>query len=173
MTTKTYRYYVRSPDGRAIYGFERGEVAAEVALEYGAGAYVVDTLAQAYIPMLQQVVVNAGRKEIVYGAIGGWDTGRFGPDRDLIEGVKKGSAPIVHAFIAKGASVDATDANGGTALHWAAGRGSLDVVNLLLAHGADLNARDRAGLSALAVARKKQRADIVEALVAAGATDAD
>lgn len=170
MTAKTYRYYVRSPDGRAIYGFERAEVATEVALEYGAGAHVIDTLAQGYIPMLQQVVVTQGRKEIVYGAIGGWDTGRFGVDRDLIEGVKKGSAAIVHAFLAKGGSANATDAAGGPALHWAVARGSLDVVRLLIAHGADVSTRDQSGVTALTIADKKGRREIAEALAAAGAT---
>lgn len=168
MTAKTYRFYVRSPDGRAIYGFDRAEVAAEVALEYGVGAEVVDTLAQGYIPMLQQVISAQGRKEIVYGAIGGWDTGRFGVDRDLIEGIKKGSVAIAHAFLAKGASANAADAGGGTALHWAVARGNIDVVRLLLGHGADVAARDATGLTALDVARNKSRDEIADLLARAG-----
>lgn len=167
---KTYRYYVRSPDGRAIFGLDMIEVARTVALEYGEGACLVDTLAQAYHPMLQVVTREPAGLALVFSAIGGWDTGRFTLDRDLIEAVKKGSAPIVHAFIEKGASANARDANGGTALHWAAGRGSLDVVALLLAKGADVNARDSAGQTALDVAIKKDRGAITERLRAAGAT---
>lgn len=170
MTPKTYRFYVRSPDGRAIYGFERQEVAAEVALEYGAGAAIVDTLAQAYIPMVQQVVLSDGKKVLVYGAIGGWDTGRFGVDRDLIEGAKRGDAAIVHAFLAKGGSANARDANGGPALHWAVARGNIEAVRLLLGHGADPAASDAAGLTPLALATKKGREDVAELLRASGAT---
>lgn len=164
MTAKTYRFYVRSPDGRAIHGFDRAEVAAEVALEYGAGAEVVDTMAQAYHPMLQRVETENGKKQLAYAAVGGWDTGRFGVDRDLIEAIKKGSAAIVHAFLAKGASANARDGNGGPALHWAVARGNDLVVRLLIGHGADIAARDGSGLTARAVAEKKGRAAIVELL---------
>lgn len=168
MTTtpaKTHRFYVRSPDGRAIYGFDRADVATEVALEYGAGAALVDTMAQAYHPMLQTVERTKGaegaRKSLVYGAIGGWDTGRFGVDRDLIEAVKKGSAAIAHAFLAKGASANARDSKGGTALHWAAARGNADVVRLLIDHGAEISARDASGQTARDVAAAKGRTEIV------------
>ncbi len=133
---KPYRYYARAPDGVTIYGFDAAEAAQFVALEYGPGAFVIDTLAQAYMPMLQEVVRAEGGNALELGAIGGWDTGRFGLDRDLIESIKKGHAAIVHAFLAKGASANARDSKGGSALHWAAGRGAPDVIALLLAHGA-------------------------------------
>jgi hypothetical protein len=157
--TKPYRYYVRAPDGAAIYGFDAAEAAQFVALEYGPGAVMIDTLAQAYMPMLQEVVRAEEGNALVLGAIGGWDTGRFGPDRDLIESIRKGHVAIVHAFLAKGASANACDTNGGTALHWAAGRGAPDVVALLLAHGADRDQRDGAGRTALDVAEKRGKAD--------------
>lgn len=170
MTAKTYRYYVRAPDGRAIYGFDRAEVAAEVALEYGVGAEIVDTMAQAYHPMLQTVRMEAGRKELAYGAVGGWDTGRFGADRDLIEAIKKGSASIVHAFLARGASANARDGKGGPALHWAVARGNPDVVRLLIGNGADVMARDATGQTARDVAEKKGRAELLGLLAASGGT---
>jgi len=156
---KPYRHYVRAPEGTAIYGFDAAEAAQFVALEYGLGAFVIDTLAQAYMPMLQEVVHAAEGNALALGAIGGWDTGRFGLDRDLIESIKKGHVAIVHAFLAKGASANARDDQGGTALHWAAGRGAPDVVALLLAHGADRNQRDGAGRTALDVAEKRGKAD--------------
>jgi hypothetical protein len=168
-TVKTYRYYVRAPGGAAIHGFDRAEVAAEVALEFGAGAEVVDTLAQAYHPMLQRVELADGGKRLVYGAVGGWDTGRFTVDRDLVEAVKKGSAGIVHAFLAKGASASARDDRGGPALHWAVGRGSADVVTLLITQGADLAAVDSVGQTARQLADRKGRTDIAALLAAAGA----
>lgn len=161
---RTYRYYVRSPDGRAIYGFDRLEAATAVALEYGVGAALVDTLAQAYYPIIQEVQATASGKELVFGAVGGWDTGRFGLDRDLIEAVKKGSAAIAHAFLAKGADPNARDGHGGPALHWAAARGKADIVSLLLQSGADVQATDGKGQSALDVARGRNAAEVVALL---------
>ena len=166
---KAYRYYVRSPDGRAVFGFDRLEAAVGVVLEYGEGSALVDTMAQAYHPMVQEARRKAdGSKELLYLPIGGWDTGRFGADCDMIEGIKKGHAAIVHAFLAKGASANAVDAKGGPALHWAAARGNAEVVKLLLAHGADVNARDGKGQTALDIAVRKNKPAIRDLLRAAG-----
>ncbi len=162
--TRAYRYYVRAPDGRAIYGFDKAEAAEFVALEYGVGAAMVDTLAQAYMPMLQEVALLDGKPALVLGPIGGWDTGRFGPDRDLIEAIKKGHVALVHAFLAKGASANARDANGGGALHWAAGRGVPAIVALLLAHGADPAMRDASGRRPLDIADSRGRAEVAALL---------
>ena len=158
------RYYIRSPDGRAIFGLDAQEAARAAALEYGDGALVVDTLAQPYRPMLQECAGG----EIVYAGYGGWDTGRFGVDRDLVEGVKKGHVAIVHAFLAKGADVNARDANGGPALHWAVGGGKAGIVGLLLEHGADVTTRDGHGQTALGLANRRGRQDIVDLLERAG-----
>ena len=161
------RFYVRSPDGAAISGFDQLESAAEVALAYGDGARVIDTLAQAYHPMLREV--SGG--ELVYAGFGGWDTGRHGLDHDLIEAIKKGHVALVHAFLAKGASANAKDRRGAPALLWAIGSGHGDCVRLLLNSGADANVRDAEGLSALALARRKNKPDLLEILLAAGASD--
>ena len=55
MTPARQRYFVRSRDGAVIAGFELREAEEFVALEYGDGASMVDTLAQAYYPMAQAV----------------------------------------------------------------------------------------------------------------------
>ena len=172
MTTKAYRYYVRSPDGRAIFGFDSEAVAGAVAIESGAGAAVVDTLAQAYAPMVQEVRIVDGEPQLAIAPIGGWDTGKFGVDRDLIEAVKRGRADIVHAFLAKGADAKACDPKGGSALHWAAARGEETVAQLLLAHGADLTATDRSGRSALAVAEGRGKSAVAALLRSRGARSA-
>lgn len=160
MVARAYRYYVRSPDERAIYGFDEYEGARTAAIAYGEGAHLVDTLAQAYVPMLHEVVGG----DIVYAGYGGWDTGRFGLDRDLIEAVKKGHVALVHAFIAKGANAGARDKNGGPALHWAVGGGKPEIVAMLLAHGADPAAHDHNGLDALEVAERRGRTAIADML---------
>ena len=163
--TEAYRYFVRAPDGRAIFGFETAEAAATAAREYGDGAHVIDTLAQAYLPMLQEL--RGG--ELVISGFGGWDTGRFGLDRDLIEAIKKGHVAIVHAFLAKGADPNARDKHGGPALHWAVGGGKAEIVRLLLDEGADATARDGAGQSALDLAEARGKGEIAALLRRAGA----
>lgn len=161
------RYYVRSPDGGAIAGFDQPDSAREAALAYGDGAMVVDTLAQAYHPMLQEVTGG----ELGYAGFGGWDSGRHGLDYDLIEAIKKGHVALVHAFLAKGASANAKDRRGAPALLWAIGSGKGDCVQLLLDSGADANAKDAQGLSAIALARRKNRADLLDILSVGGACE--
>lgn len=152
-----------------MFGVDVLEAAHTVALEYGQGAQLVDTLAQAYHPMLQEVIEGKDGKTLVYAPIGGWDTGRFTPERDLIEAIKKGSVAIAHAFIAKGASANAKDAKGGSALHWAVGRGNLDIVSLLIAQDADVNVRDAKNQTPLDVANTRGRTAIADLLRQAGA----
>ncbi len=128
-----FRYFVRSHDGRAVFGFANLEGAATAALAYGDGALVVDTLAQAYIPMLQTTQDG----ELIYAGYGGWDTGCFGLDRDFIEGIKKGHVAIVHGFLDKGAEVNARDEAGQTARQVASARGRADITELLTEAGAE------------------------------------
>lgn len=163
--TDMRRYFVRSHDGALILGYKDLKAAETAALKYGDGAFLIDTSAQAYIPMLQEVRDGA----LVYAGYGGWDTGRFGLDRDLIEGIKKGHAAIAHAFLAKGADPNATDRQDGPALHWAAGSGKADTVRLLIAHGADVALRDHNGMTALDVALRRGHEAVAEVLRAAGA----
>lgn len=158
------RYFVRPPGGGAMTGYVEYEAARTAALAWGEGALVVDTLAQAYVPMLLEIAGG----ELVYAGYGGWDTGRFSVDRDLIEGIKKGHPAIVEAFLAKGGDANARDAGGGPALHWAAGGGKAGIVALLLARGADPAARDAAGRTALDVARARGHAAVAALIEAAG-----
>jgi ankyrin repeat protein len=169
MTAKAYRYYVRSPDGRVAFGFETDSVANAVALEHGPGAAVVDTLAQAYMPMLQEVKLVDGEPALMLAPVGGWDTGKFGLNRDLIEAVKRGRVAIVHAYLAKGASANARDDKGGAALHWAAARGEDSIVELLLAHGAAIDVLDGSGKSPLAVAESRGKSSVADLLRSRGA----
>mgnify|MGYP001225718303 CR=1 FL=1 len=164
MSAKPARYYVRSGDGRAIYGFGVAEAAETAALAYGDGAHIVDTLAKSYQPMLSEVM---GGKVRIAG-ISGWDTGKPGRlDHDFIEAAKKHVA-LAHAFLEKGADVNARDANGGTALHWAVGGNKPDVAALLLEKGAEKDAADGAGQTPLALATKLGRKKLIPLLEEAG-----
>jgi|TARA_Y100000031_G_scaffold122045_1_gene136749 hypothetical protein len=154
------RYFVRSPDGRGIAGYESRDTAEFVAREYGEGAHLVDTLAPVYHPMAQEVEDG----ELVYLSYGSWGTGRFSLDQDLIEAIKKGHLAIVHAFLAKGADADARDAGGAPTLCWAAAGGKADIVSLLIDHGAEINARDADGATAGDIAKERNILEIVELL---------
>ena len=166
MATEDHRYYVIPPAGEAAFGYDSAEAARAVAQEYGEGAHVVDTAAMPYYPMVERIE----KGEPVYLEYGAWDT-RVDRDRNLIEAVKKGYAPIVQAFLAKGADAGAADKTGGTALIWAVARGRPETVRLLLDKGADVNARDADGMTALALARRRNAEEIAEILLAAGAEE--
>ena len=157
---KTYRFFLCPPDGSALTGISGLKPAREAALKMGDGTLIVDTMAQTYRPMLQEC--RAG--EIVYAGIGGWDTGKFGVDRDFLESIKKGNVVIVRAFLAKGASVNAIDGNGGPALHWAVGGGKAEIVRLLIEQGAEIEATDSYGQTALELAEKKSLEEIMSLL---------
>ncbi len=160
MTSDPHRYYVRSPDGRMITGYDRPDAAKAVALEYGEGAVVVDTLAQAYYPVAEEVIGG----ELLHAGLGGWNAGKQNPAKDLIEAIRKGHPAVVHAFLAKGSDPNSRDANGGTALHWAASRGSTEIARLLLDAGADPAATDGDGKTPREVAEAKGKNKLVELL---------
>jgi len=157
---KAYRFYTRSPDGKAIFGFDSLEGATTAAIEYGETAFVVDTNAQTYNPMLHEV----RQGELKISGIGGWGRGRMGLDLDFIEAIKKGHVALAHAFLAKGSDVNAKDRHGGPALHWAVGGGKIEIVQLLLEHGADTTQIDGNGQTAAQLAQKRGRQEIAKLL---------
>ncbi len=73
-------------------------------------------------------------------------------DDPLIEAVKDGDADRVRALIAAQVDVNGTDADGTTALHWAANRDDLETTGLLIDAGADVAAANRFGATPLALA---------------------
>src|SRR5215475_4046496 len=64
-------------------------------------------------------------------------------DQSLIDAVKREDATTVRSLIARKASVKATEADGSTALHWAAQRNNMKLVDALLTAGADVKAATR------------------------------
>jgi ankyrin repeat protein len=84
----------------------------------------------------------------------------------LIKAVSKGDTPTTRALLAKGADVQARDANGRTALMYAAENGDPTTVQTLLTYGADVNARDWQGWTALIYAAENGDITTVQTLLA-------
>lgn len=87
----------------------------------------------------------------------------------LIEAVKKTDKTAVRAQLQKRADVNATEADGSTALHWAARRNDLETAGLLIRAGANVKAANRFGVTPLALAATTGGAAMVELLLKSGA----
>jgi ankyrin repeat protein len=92
-----------------------------------------------------------------------------GRDTRLIDATKREDAAAVRALVAQRPDLRATDADGSTALHWAAQRNNRELVDLLLAAGADAKAATRYNVTPLYLATLNGNAAIVERLLDAGA----
>jgi ankyrin repeat protein len=90
-------------------------------------------------------------------------------DPQLIDAVKRAGVTQVRALLAQHADVNAADADGSTALHWAAQRDNLELVDLLLAAGANAKAATRYNVTPLSLACTNGDAAIIEHLLQAGA----
>jgi hypothetical protein len=86
----------------------------------------------------------------------------------LMIGAWEGNIPMMALFVARGADVNAVNANGEQALLHAAWRGKRDAVRWLLDHGAKVN-REGLAWSALHYAVFAGNTDIAKVLVARGA----
>jgi uncharacterized protein len=87
----------------------------------------------------------------------------------LIDAVKRHDAAAVNALLDRGAEVDAAEADGTTALHWAAQLDDAESVTRLLDAGADASAANRFEVTPLELAANNGNAQIVASLLAAGA----
>jgi hypothetical protein len=73
------RYFVRSPDGESITGYDRLEAVERAAKSLGENAHAVDTMAPVYVPMIQRVV--DGELQIL--GVGGWGADRLSLEQAL------------------------------------------------------------------------------------------
>src|SRR4030095_7738814 len=88
----------------------------------------------------------------------------------LIEAVKAGDAAAVRAALKQpGVNVNTAEADGMTALHWAARADDRATVQLLLRSGANAKAANRYGITSLSLAATNGSAPVIDALLAAGA----
>jgi uncharacterized protein len=87
----------------------------------------------------------------------------------LAEAAENHDVEGVEALIARGADINASQADGMTALHWSVYHDNVKLSQLLVESGADVRATNRYGVSPLSIACMNGSADIVEMLLEAGA----
>jgi ankyrin repeat protein len=90
-------------------------------------------------------------------------------DSRLADAAKKDDRKAVRALLDQRADVNAPQADGTTALHWAAHQDDLETAQLLLQAGANANAANRYGVTALSLACTNGNGAMVELLLKAGA----
>jgi uncharacterized protein len=88
---------------------------------------------------------------------------------EVADAMARGDKAAVRALIAKKADVNAPQADGTTALHWAAQADDLEAVSLLIKAGAKVLAANQAGATPLMLASVNGSAAMLEALAQAGA----
>src|SRR3954468_12743135 len=88
----------------------------------------------------------------------------------FVEAAMNGNREAVKALLKEGADVNTTQADGMTALHWAAQKGDVELAKVLLYASANLKATTRiGGYTPLLIASKNGDAAMIEALTDAGA----
>ena len=89
-------------------------------------------------------------------------------DLRLVDAVKDGDKADVQFLLKQHADVNSPQADGATALHWAASRDELETVELLIQAGANVNAANNYGVTPLSLACTNGNAAMVEKLLKAG-----
>ena len=90
-------------------------------------------------------------------------------DVPLVEAVKQRDADAVSALLGQRADVNATQADGATALHWAAYWNDLDTAEALMQAGATVTAANDLGVTPLWLASTHEDATLATRLLTAGA----
>ena len=88
---------------------------------------------------------------------------------DIADAAMRGDRAEVRTLLQKNANVNAPQADGATAIHWAAYRGDLEMARMLIAAGADVKKANRNGSTPLWLASVNGDAAMVRALLDAGA----
>ncbi|MDD9895950.1 MAG: ankyrin repeat domain-containing protein [Gammaproteobacteria bacterium] len=87
----------------------------------------------------------------------------------LIDAARNQDSGLLTRLLADGADPNGSQADGATALHWAAYRVDHDLARLLIEAGADVNAANRLNATALYLAAKAGDAGLISLLLEAGA----
>jgi ankyrin repeat protein len=91
------------------------------------------------------------------------------PAAEVADAVRNRNSSALQALLKQGANVNTAQADGTTALHWAAHWNDLEAVNLLLRAGANAKAVNRYGVTPLSEAVTSGSAPMIQALLTAGA----
>ena len=83
----------------------------------------------------------------------------------LVDAAKNGDRDALRALLQKGADVNAAEADGTTALHWASYRDDVDSADLLIRAGANVNAANDLGATPLWTASLNGSEAMVRALL--------
>jgi ankyrin repeat protein len=92
-----------------------------------------------------------------------------GTEVRLADAVKKGDQAVVRSLLQRGVDVNARQADGTTALYWAALNNDVETARLLIRAGADVKTPNRYGVAPLSVACINGSAPMIELLLKAGA----
>ncbi len=106
---------------------------------------------------------------VIFALIAGAGTAAVMPYDSLAEAASRGDGDAVRSMLREGADVDATSADGATALFWAAYEDDLALMDLLIGAGADADTQNDYGATPLHVAGSNASAEAVEKLFDAGA----
>ena len=93
----------------------------------------------------------------------------FAESTPLISAVKANDTAAVRSLLKKRVDLNAAEADGTTALHWAARADNVEMVRTLVKAGSDVKRANRYGITALQLAAVNGTAPIVKLLVDAGA----
>ena len=88
---------------------------------------------------------------------------------DVADAVMRGDAAAVRALLSQKADVNAPQADGATALHWAVYREDLATTDLLIQAGADVKVSNREGATPLSLACLNGNSALIASLLKAGA----
>src|SRR5712691_1169388 len=114
--------------------------------------------------MSVRCIVEAGTVALVISTVG------LGAARsDVADAAMKGDRAAVRTLLQQRADVNAPQADGATALHWAVYRNDLEIAGLLIQAGARVTAANREGATPLSLASINGNAVMIEKLLRAGA----
>ena len=106
----------------------------------------------------------------VLGVLGVFVAGAAASDRPpLVDAAKSGDRAALRALIQKGANVNASEADGTTALHWASYQDDVDSADQLIRAGANVNASNDLGATPIWTASQNGSTAMVRRLLQAGA----
>ena len=91
----------------------------------------------------------------------------------LADAVQRGDAATIQALLKKKVDVNAQQANGATALHWAAYRRDAESTAALIRAGANVNLKNNYGVTPLALAAQQGNPAVLDLLLKAGAKPND